>query len=133
MSVEENKALIRRMYDLINRKEPYYELLAPDFVVHGTNRDMSFEQNKQFDAMLFAGFAEFKATLHNVIGEGDKVAFQVNIKMAHTGPFMGVAATGKKIEITNTYIVKVADDRVSEWWGTAEFSRVMQELGIVPR
>jgi predicted ester cyclase len=132
MSVEENKALIRRMYELINQKEPYYELLTPDFVVHGTSSDMSLEQNKRFDAMLLTGFAEFKTTLHNMIAEADKVAFQVNIKMTHTGPFMGAAPTGKKIEITNTYIVKIFNNKVSEWWGTAEFTRVMQELGVTP-
>jgi predicted ester cyclase len=128
MSVEENKALIRRMYELINRGEPYYELLAPDFVVHGTSGDMSSEQNKRFDAVMQAAFPDSKMTLHNMIAEGDKVAFQVHIKMTHTGPFMGVAPTGKKIEITNTYIVKIAANKIAEWWGTTEFSRVIKEI-----
>jgi|WetSurMetagenome_2_1015567.scaffolds.fasta_scaffold30737_3 predicted ester cyclase len=130
MSVEENKALIRRMYELINQGKPYYDLLTPDFVVHGTTRDMSLEENKQFDAVMQAAFADYKMTLHNMIGEGDKVAYQVHIKMAHTGLFMGIAPTGKTVEITNTYILKITDNKISEWWGTAEFNRVIQELGI---
>jgi len=134
MSLDENKVLVRRMYEFMNKKEldSYYDLLAPDIVFHLTTRDMSLEQNKQFDAMMLAGFPTFKMTLHNMIAEGDKVAFQVNIKMTHAGPFMGVAPTGKKMEITNTYIVSIVDDKVAEWWGTAEFSRVMQELGVAP-
>ena len=37
MPVEENKALLNRLYDLMNRRqlEEYYDLYAPDFVLHG--------------------------------------------------------------------------------------------------
>lgn len=132
MSVEENKALIRRMYDLAARKEPYYDLLAPDFVMHSTDGDMSLEDNKRFDAILYAAFPEATITLRNIIAEGVKVAFQANIKMTHTGPFMGITPTGKELEMTNTYIVKITDNKIAEWWGTSEFSRVMQQLGTIP-
>ncbi len=133
MSVEENKALIRRMYELINKREPYYDLLVPGFVVHGTTGDMSYEENRQFDAMMQAAFANYTMTLDNMIGEGDKVAFQVHITMTHTGPLMGIAPTGKTVEITNTYIVGILDNKIAEWWGTAEFSRVAQELGVAAK
>ena len=132
MSVEENKALVRRMYEFINKREldAYYELLAPDFVFHGTSNNMSFEQNKQFDAIAMNAFPDGISTIHNMIAEGDKVGFQVHLKMTHTGLFMGITSTGKTIEITNTYIVKIVNNKIAEWWGTAEFTRVMQELGI---
>jgi predicted ester cyclase len=135
MSVEENKDLIRRMYEFVNKREfnAYYELLAPDFVIHQTRRDISFEQNKQFDALLFAAFPDLRASIENMVAEGDKVAFQVKGKLTHTGPFMGVSPTGKQIEITNTYIVRIVGNRIAEWWGTTEFPVLMQQLGIVPK
>jgi len=134
MSVEDNKALIRRLYELWNQRQlvAYYQLYAQDFVLHGTARDMSLGQMKQFEAQMDAAFPDAKCIIDNMVAEGDKIAFQANVRMTHTGPFMGIAATGKKFEIINTHIVRVAANMVAEWWGTTEFARVMQELGVVP-
>ena len=46
MSIKENKALVRRVYEFLNRGElaAYYELLAPEYVSHLTTGDMSLEQ-----------------------------------------------------------------------------------------
>jgi len=133
MSPEENKAVILRLYDLINQKQldAYYELYAPDFIDHASTGDRSLEQMKQFEAMATAAFPDAKFTVDNMVAEGDKVAFQVHCRMTHKGTFRGVAPTGKKIEVINTHIVKIVANKVMEWWGTMDNLGMMQQLGIV--
>lgn len=134
MSLKENKALILRFYDLYNRREmeAAYELFAPEYVYHPIG-DSSKEQAKQADTMGIAAFPDAICTINDIIAEGDKVAFRVNMRGTHTGPFMGTAPTGKKIEMNNTYIVKIVGNKWVEQWGTTEFPRVMQELGVIPK
>jgi predicted ester cyclase len=86
---------------------------------------------KQFETMATTGFPDAKFTVDNLVAEGDKVAFQVHCRMTHTGTFSGIAPTGKKIEMTNTHIVKIVGNKVMEWWGTMDNLSMMQQLGIV--
>jgi predicted ester cyclase len=136
MSIEEeNKALILRFYDLYNRKEidAAYELFAPEYIFHSPTGDMSREQAKQFDTMaLAAGFPDLVCSVVDIVAEGDKVAFRVNAKGTHTGLFMGVASTGKKFEMNNTWIVKIGSHKWVEQWGTSEIPNMMQQLGAIP-
>jgi ketosteroid isomerase-like protein len=133
VSIEENKALLHRLYDLWNRRQlaAYYELYEPEFLLHGGGHDLSLEWMKQFDAQVDAGFSSAGTTIDNMVAEADRVAFQAHISITHTGQFMGIDPTGKKFEMTPTHIVRIAAGRVAEWWGTSEWPRVMQELGVV--
>ena len=135
MSVKENKALILRFYDLYNRREldACYELFAPEYIFHSPTGDLSREQVKQFDVMFASAFPDVICTINDMVAEGDKVAFRVNARGTHTGPFMGVAPTGKKIEMNNTYIVKIVANKWVEQWGTTEFPLLMQQLGVIPK
>jgi predicted ester cyclase len=135
MSVKENKALVRRFYKLLNRREldAAYELVAPDCVMHFPTGNVPREQSKQFDVVLGAAFPDCHATIRDIVAEGDKVAFQVSWQGAHTGPFMGVAPTGKKYEMTNTYIVKIRADKLAEIKGTTHLPLMMQQLGVIPK
>jgi predicted ester cyclase len=135
MSIKENKELVRHIYELIDRGEmdAYAKYCAPDFVEHFTDRDLSQEQVIKFDAGFGASFLHLGVTIKNMVAEGDKVAYRVNMKGTHTGPFMGIAPTGKKFEMNNTYIVKIVANKWVEQWGTTEFPLLMQQLGAIPK
>jgi len=134
MSIKENKALILRFYDLFKRKgvDAGYELFAPEYILHSPTGDMSREQVKQFDTMLVPAFPDAICTINDMVAEGDKVAFRVNARGTHTGPFMSIAPTGKKVEMNNTYIAKIVGNKLVEQWGTTEFPLLMQQLGVMP-
>ena len=83
---------------------------------------------RRLDAAQVGAFSDAAVTVDNMVGEEDKVAFQVRLKVTHSGTFMGIAPTGKRVEMTNTHIVRVSGGKVAEWWGTDEFSRITQEL-----
>lgn len=135
MSLEENKALVRRVYDLMNQREidASYELFAPECVFHMPDGDMSVEQARDFDAMLLAAFPDVTLTITDIIAEGDKVAFRVKLKGTNTGELMGNAPTGNKIDITNANLIKIVAGKLVEFWNTTDRLRMMQQLGIIPK
>jgi steroid delta-isomerase-like uncharacterized protein len=135
MSIEENKELVRRIFDLYNQGdlEAVYKLIAPIAVMHASTADISMEQNKKIDAEFFPAFPDIVADIKVMVAEGDKVAFQVTWSGTHKGEFMGVAPTGNKVEMTNTDIFRIAAGKVAEGWATFDMPSLMQQIGVVPK
>ncbi len=50
----------------------------------------------------------------------------------HSGEFMGIAATGKRVEIRYMDFWKVVDGKIVDNWVMVDFPSVMQQLGVDP-
>ena len=134
MSIEENKAIVRRAFEFFDwgELEAYFEFLAPEYVDHATTRVLSLEQDKQFYTMFFSAFPDCSVTIEDMVAEGDKVAYRITVRGTHKGEFMGIAPTGNKIEMINTAIVKIVDGKFVETRATIDGLRLMQQLGVIP-
>jgi predicted ester cyclase len=137
MSIKKNKELILHMYDLYNKGETdryYDEGCAPECIWHDT---LAGEQNinyyKQVSKMAIAVFPDRQVTVSNLIGERDMVAFQETLRGTHKGVFMGAAPTNNKIQIVNTNIVRIRNDKIVEWWGTFDMLNLLQQIGIIAK
>lgn len=133
MSVEQNKALIRRWYDEIWNKqnlEVIDELAAPDFVSHREN--VSREQVKEGIAGMFAAFTECSVRIEDMFAEGDKVCTRTVISSRHTGEYMDIPATGKEITIPGISVHRIVDGQITDDWASADMLDVMQQLGAIP-
>ncbi len=110
MSLEENKAIIRRYTEAFNKKnlDALDELTASDYVDH-TNQLRGLENVKQFYIMAFKDFPDLYKTIEDIIAEGDKV--WVRFKNTATDP------TGKKIELASINIFRIVNGKVLEGWG----------------
>jgi predicted ester cyclase len=49
--------------------------------------------------MMQGGFPDIQSTLEETIAEGDRIVARSTMRGTHDGPFFGVPATGKKIEV----------------------------------
>ena len=50
----------------------------------------------------------------------------------HSGEFMGIAPTGKRVEIRYMDFWKVVDGKIVDNWVMVDFPHVMQQLGVDP-
>jgi steroid delta-isomerase-like uncharacterized protein len=139
MSTEENKALVRRMVEeTFNRGNVGHadDFLAPDFVEReelppGLPRDR--EGVKQLTVMLRSAFPDLKATIEDIVAEGDKVVVRQTWTGTHTGgEFMGVPRSGKAVAIGVIDIIRIAGGKFVEHWGQMDSMGMMQQLGAVP-
>jgi predicted ester cyclase len=131
MGIEENKEVVRRYCELYSQHDvdAANELLSPSCF----EGDSGWEQNKQLDIMLVNAFPDIKMTISDMIAEGDKVAGIRTMTGTHTGePFMGIPATGNKIDGESTLIVRIADNKVVEVKGTRDMLGFWQQLGVLP-
>jgi len=135
MSVKENKELIRNSYDLMNRRElaEYFKLLSSGYIEHLPTGDMSLEQTIQGVPTFYIAFPDARATIEDMVAEGDKVAVRVTWRGTHQGDFIGIPPTGKTFEMTNTAIFRIADGKWAETWATVDNLGLLQQLGVIPR
>ena len=79
-------------------------------------------------AAFQAAFAEITLTLHDVVADGDRIAFRTTMQGLHSGEFAGVAPTGKQITVSLIDIVRIQDDLIIEQWGGPDMHDLMWQL-----
>jgi hypothetical protein len=67
------------------------------------------------------------------IKEGDKVAFRWLLSGTHAGEFMGVTATGKRVEAMGMDIVRLANGEIAEHWGEFDVMGLLRQIGVIPQ
>jgi steroid delta-isomerase-like uncharacterized protein len=138
MSTEQNKALVRQLIEeVFNRGDLSRadDLLAPDFVEReelppGIPRGR--EGVKQMTAMLHSAFPDFKATIDDLVAEGDKVVIRQTWRGTHKGEFMGIPPTGRSVSFGVFDIIRIAGGKFVEHWGLMDRMSLMQQLGAIP-
>jgi steroid delta-isomerase-like uncharacterized protein len=138
MSTEQNKAMARQMIEeVISRGDlsRVDEYLAPDFVEREElppGLPGGREGVKQLTAILHSAFPDFKATVDDLVAEGDKVVIRQTWRGTHRGEFMGVPPTGKSVSFGVIDVLRIAGGKVVEHWGLMDSMSLMQQLGAGP-
>ena len=60
--------------------------------------------------MLLAAFPDLRMVPQDVIASGDKAVARVRMTGTHKGAFMGMPATGERVEVTLIDIIRFGDD-----------------------
>jgi C-1 hydroxylase len=132
MSLEENKTIVRRWFEAENKKDLALldEFVAADFFDH-THQLKGVEEYKKFVASIGKGFPDIHETIKDIIAEGEKVWVFLQVKGTHTGEWMGLAPTGKKIKASVVEIFSIVDGKVAEEWEVADELDFYKELGLI--
>jgi len=128
---------IRRLYDLISAGDidGFGRQLADDFAEREALP--GFPPTKagviQYFRTLRAAFPDLRMVPEDVIVSGDKVVARVRVTGTQKGPFLGIPATGKQIDVPLIDIIRFGGDgRAQEHWGIVDQLAMMQQLGAIP-
>jgi steroid delta-isomerase-like uncharacterized protein len=132
MSTEENKALIRRLYDGLNRGDlaAMDALIAPDFAYNG--QVIGPEGVKQHITATRAAFPDLSWTIEDMLADGDKVVTRYTYSGTHHGELMGIPPTGKSFRATGIAIDHIAGGKIADEWETRDTLGALQQLGVLP-
>jgi predicted ester cyclase len=127
MSAEEvNKALVRReqeeLWNHTGNLNAAQELFAPDYS----------EAAKQEAADFRQGFPDVESTLEDLIAEGDKVVARWRAQATHQGEYMGISATGNRVEFTGISVYRIDRGKIAESWNVSDDLGLMRQIGAVP-
>ena len=134
---DRNKALLRRFYEELwsqGNLEAIPELIAEDFVDHHPLPGVP--PGREGLAALVTtwrtAFPDMRETCEDLIAEGDKVVGRFTMRGTHSGEFMGVAPTGRRVTMSGIDIVRVAGGKIAEFWYGEHLLELMQRLGAGP-
>jgi len=136
MSVEENKALVRRVLELLNERDTAaFEYYASDYIYHGPGGQelRGREGIKGLWAVFFAAFPDLRATIDDMVAEGDKLVLRWTVRGTHRGEFQGIAPTNKQVTLPIIEMFRVAGGQLVEAWDSFDRLDLMQQLGAIPQ
>ena len=73
-----------------------------------------------------------KATVEDLLADGDKVIALVSYRGTHQGAFMGIPPTGKQVTVAGINIFRIANGKLVEHWGLADRISALRQLGVAP-
>lgn len=114
------ETMVRRFYDGMSTGDTAFadELIAPEHedipVMPGTSGGP--EGYRATVAFLRTAFPDLTMTIEDVVVAGDRVAVRSTARGTHAGDFLGVPATGRRVEFPAFDFHQVADGRFRTSW-----------------
>ena len=124
MSLKENKALVSRYFEMTaqNMETIADEVLDVDFINHDfpvsiPGLPQGREGLKQsMKNIIYRAFPDTQFAIDDLIAEGDRVVVRYTYWGTHTGAFLGIAPSGKKLTATAIAIYRIVDGKIKEQW-----------------
>jgi steroid delta-isomerase-like uncharacterized protein len=135
---ESNRTLAHEWYARVwneGSEEAVDALFAADGIAHGIFDNEGNELRgpagfKPFLRTFKGAFPDLKVAIEDTICEGDKVVVRYVARGTHDGDALGIAATGRPIEITGMAIVRVANGQIAEAWNNFDMQGLNTQLGL---
>jgi steroid delta-isomerase-like uncharacterized protein len=131
-----NKAVVHRLIDAFwnaGQAAAFDEVFAPDYVDHdpAPGQPPDREGFRQFAGALRTALPDMHSTVDDLLAEGDRVAWRYSLQATHTGPLLGIPATGKPITMTGMSIDRFAGGQIVERWSQLDTLGLLSQLGAV--
>jgi predicted ester cyclase len=136
MSIESNKAVVRRYYEeVLNRGNLglLETIVRPDYVEHDPlpGQGAGIAGLRKRVEMLRDGLKpEF--TIEQTVAEGDTVVVRWTNRGRHVGPFLGMQPTNKSFTIAGIDIHMMEEGKLAEHHHVVDQLSMLQQLGLVP-
>jgi predicted ester cyclase len=134
----ETQRLVEAMVDGLNDHDidGMGRFFAPDFrwmgnAGCGTKRGLRAFQD-HWQRPFQAAFSDKVCIDEARIVQGQWMAAFGRQEATHSGEFMGIAPTGRRVEIRYMDFWKVVDGKIVDNWVSVDFAHVMQQLGVDP-
>ncbi|MGW4088987.1 ester cyclase [Nocardia sp. NPDC004750] len=137
MSLETNKALVRRFYREIDTGniDAMDDLVAEDYIDHSPPPLPGIGPGREGLKQAFRMFWAATPGRHEIedqVAEGDRVVTRLTAYGRHTRDLPGIPATGRELTVTGTAIHRIADGKLAEKWSDRDVLGFLQQLGVLP-
>ena len=136
MSIEENKAVVRRFFEELlstNNFAVADELLSPSvrFYFAGSPVAMDLESYMEFLVARRAAFPDRRFVVEDMIAEGDKVSARFTMRGSYKGELRGIAPSGREVTMTGIDMIRLPEGKMVEDRVEVDQLGMMQQLGAI--
>jgi len=140
--MDDPKELINRFVEELwnqRRLDVADAIFAKDCVTHQLRSGVATdsvprgpEAIKEHVAGWVASFPDLRFTIEQMLGEGDRVVMQLLMEGTHQRAWMGIPASGKKMQIRMFTVHRVVQGKIVEDWVLVESLGLFEQFGVVP-
>jgi predicted ester cyclase len=142
MTTESNKALCR---DFMQRAFGQGDLTAiddytdPNGVDHQESPGTDFISHlRQVVTALRVAFPDLHFEIHDMLAEGETVAFRSTMTGTHLGhlnmgPARQLPATGRTVSVPHMHFIRVVNGKTTDLWHVWNIPMMMMQLGAMPQ
>ncbi|MCU0246858.1 MAG: ester cyclase [Bryobacter sp.] len=88
---------------------------------------------KEYIAPIRKALPDLRVTVEDVLEKGDLVFVGWKVNAHHQGEFLGVAPTGKAVEMRGLTVLRVANGKIIEFYDHGDLLGMMNEMGAGPK
>jgi len=137
MSAAENKALVRRFYEEIDKGniDVLDELVAEDYMDHNPPPFPDLAPGREGLKQAFRMFLKATPGYHRIeeqIAEDDKVVTRMTSLGKHEGDLPGAPRTANDLKMTSITIHRIANGKLAEKWSDKDTLGFLQQIGVLP-
>jgi predicted ester cyclase len=137
MSADENKRLVRRFYEEIDKGNlgAMDELVDENYLDHSPPPFPGSAGGREGLKQGFKLFWEATPGHHQIedqIAEGDKVVTRMTSYGKHTGDLPGAPRTGNDLKMTSITIHRIANGKLVEKWSEKDVIGFLKQIGVMP-
>ena len=120
--------------DIMNSHDParFAELVSESYVNHNPNVAPGLAGLVTFMGHWFDTLSDTRVVVEDAFAVGDRVVGRYIYRARHTGPFVGVPASGADITMRSIDIWRFENDRFVEHWDELNLLEVFQQMGAIP-
>jgi steroid delta-isomerase-like uncharacterized protein len=133
---ETNLKVVQRLYDAYNNKDESIldEVIADDFVDYGHEPPGRGVQGAKKDYRgIVGGFSDIRWDIEEMIAADDRIVARWTAHATHTGPFLGVPPTQRKIVYRGMSLYRLRDGKITETRNLADFLAILTQLGAIEK
>jgi len=120
MSIEENKAIVRRALEALDQQN-----------FDSLKEHPGLYQTVVRQPIIRAAFPDLRTTIEHQVAEGDTVATRATLRGTHRGALFGVAATNQQMTWSVLLMDKIVDGKIALHHANADWIGVLVKLGVV--
>jgi len=134
----DNKTVIHSFFERLNARDfgGAARLMTADCVHHTVGLgggDLHGREAWQAMASgLSVAFPDRVIRIHDLIGEGDRIAVRLTWTGTQKGEFSHIPATGRPVEVNGISVFRLQDGRIGEQWIEQDILALHQQLGAAP-
>ena len=120
--------------DIMNSHDPdrFAELVSESYVNHNPGVETGRAGLVAFMRHWFDTLSDTRVVVEDAFAVGDRVVGRYTYRARHTGPFVGVPASGAVITMRSIDIWRFDNDRFVEHWDELNLLEVFQQMGAIP-
>ncbi|MDO8614487.1 MAG: ester cyclase [Dehalococcoidia bacterium] len=129
-------SIARELIDAWNRRDfaRYRQLLHSDYSYTGGDGQTQKgpEAGLAVAQMYATAFPDAKSDVQRIHAAGDVAIAEFIARGTHQGDLMGIAPTGRRVEVPICNVIEVRDGKVYAEREYFDVMHMMQQLGVVP-